>query len=234
MDTTLSAAQVARRLGTSVPRVVRAAQRLGYDIRVNKGRFSFDAVQLRRLREELGISATAPGLTASETAAMAALARAPLGLPSARAVAARAGLSPTAASRAVQSLRDAGLVRREQETIAAGRPRRVAMLRADRANPRYREIAPTLREVTAPSAPRERRVPSRLAHNFWNTTDTRLEVDHVGEYIARRLLRTQDPDGLAWGARNLKAEDWRAAAHARGLDAATRRLALNLADNEDD
>jgi hypothetical protein len=38
-----------------------------------------------------------------------------------------------------------------------------------------------------------------------------------------------DLDGLAWGARNLRASDWLHARQARGLDFKTRALARNLA-----
>ena len=73
------------------------------------------------------------------------------------------------------------------------------------------------------------RVPARLRHLFWNTADSQLDVRHAGPYIARRLLREMDLQGLAWGAASLSQQDWRRAAEARGLDPQTRRLALNLA-----
>lgn len=175
------------------------------------------------------MAAPVPGLSTVETASLAALARAPLGLPSARAVAARAGISPSAASRAVKPLAKRGLVRHEPTLLAAGRARQVVMLHANRRHPHYSEVASVLRRVVPRRPARERTVPRRLAHLFWNTAPAQLEVPHGGPYIARRLLRTLDPDGLAWGARNLRAEDWLAAARARGLDPAAKALALNLA-----
>lgn len=144
-------------------------------------------------------------------------------------MAARSGLSPTAASRAIKSLLNQGLVRQEPELIVAGRPRHVRMLHANRQHPRYSKLAPRLKRVTPPRRPRDERVPPRLAHLFWNTNPAQLEVAHGGPYIARRLLRTLDPAGLAWGAQNLRADDWLKASEARGLDAATKALANNLA-----
>lgn len=82
--------------------------------------------------------------------------------------------------------------------------------------------------VPAP-AKYDRRVPNRLQHLFWNTASEQLDVDAAGPYIARRLISTGDLDGLAWGSRNLTAADWQAASQARGLDPASRAMALNLA-----
>jgi MarR family len=229
MDSALSASAVAEELGTSVPRVARAARRLGLDTRSGRGRFAFDPDAVRRLREELGRHKHLAGLTRPQVAVLAALFRSPLGIPSARAVALRAGISPTSASRAVRSLLDPGLIQQWPEVIAAGAPRHVLMLYANREHPRWRELVPHLRRVTAPKAQRDERVPARLDHLFWNSSPAQLEVARGGPYIARRLLRTLDPAGLSWGARNLDAEDWLQAAHARGLDPATRTLARNLA-----
>lgn len=225
----MSASAVAVELGASLPRVVRAARRLGLDSRKGAGRLALTPQQLERLRGELGVAVRVPGLSPMQAATLAALARAPLGLPSARAVAACAGISPTAASRAIESLATQGLVRREPTLLAAGRARRVVMLHANRHHPRYCELAPALRRVLPPRRAREHTVPRRLAHLFWNTHPAQLEVSHGGPYIARRLLRTLDPDGLGWGARNLRGEDWRAGAEARGLEPAVKALALNLA-----
>lgn len=228
------ASAVADELGTSVPRVVRAAKRLGLDRRTGIGRLALAPRDMERLRDELGVASHVPGLSTTQAAALAALTRAPLGLPSARAVATRAGISPTAASQAVKTLAGQGLVRRQPTLVAAGRTRHVVMLHANRHHPRYREIAAALRRVQPPRAPRERAVPARLHHLFWNTTPAQLDVRHGGPYIARRLLRTLDPDGLAWGAHNLRPEDWRAGAGARGLAPAVKALAENLAAASED
>lgn len=61
-------------------------------------------------------------------------------------------------------------------------------------------------------------VPARLRHLFWDILGS-------GGSIARRLLRSGDLEGLAWGAAHLRAADWEHGATARGLDAMTRRLA---------
>jgi hypothetical protein len=74
-------------------------------------------------------------------------------------------------------------------------------------------------------------VPRRLRHLFWNTAESQLDVDRAGAYIAKRLLLTMDIQGLAWGVRALRSEDWEKAARARGLEPKVRRLACNLAEH---
>lgn len=231
MDT-ISAAGLARELGTSVPRVTRALERLGIDARLPNGRFALGAADAERLRSELGATPTIAGLTRPETMALAALRSAPFGLVSARAVARRSGLSPTAATRALEGLLGEDLVTQSSEVIAAGRARPACIWRANVTNDRWAELDPALAKVVPPAQPRpkSRRVPPHLRHLFWNTAESQLELDRAGAYIARRLLRTMDLQGLAWGARALAPEDWRQAAGARGLDPKARRLARNLGE----
>jgi hypothetical protein len=163
---------------------------------------------------------------------LAALARAPLGLTSARAAAERAGVSPTTASRAIKSLRSQGLVTIERRTLPAGRARTVDVIRIDYGSPRWQRLAGAI-AVTRPR-PRRRRtpargVPPRLRHLFWNTAPSQLDTARAGGYIARRLLSVGDPEGLAWGAANISAKDWRHAARTRGISPRRRALALNYA-----
>jgi DNA-binding MarR family transcriptional regulator len=234
MDTTMSAAALARELGTSLPRVVRAIERLGLEVRQDNGRMALRTTDVGRLREELGDSPPrVPGLTPTEVAVLAALARAPLGLTSARTVAERAGLSPTTASCAIKSLCSQGLVSVKRHTLPAGRARTFELIRVDYGSPRWQQLAGII--AGAHPRPRRRRtstdsVPPRLRHLFWNTAPSQLDTEHAGGYIARRLLSIADPEGLAWGAANLSAEDWRHAARTRGISAQRRALAHNYAD----
>ena len=228
----VSAAEVARRLGSSIPRVKRAIDRLGLDVEHGPGgRVLLTDEQVGRLLGVLGSRAVDDGLTATQTSVLAALRRAPLGLASARAVARRAGLSPTAAAQALGELRRRGLVDARPASIAAGRARTVELLEPSW-DARWPALAPTLAHVRAPqtvAAPRAERVPGRLRHLFWNSAPEQLDVQRCGGSIARRLLRSGDLEGLAWGVAHLRAQDWEHGATARGLDARTRRLARNLA-----
>ncbi len=231
MDT-ISGAEAASHLGTSIPRVARAADRLG--LRSSPGRLSLTPQQFERLRDDLGKTVRIEGLSATEVKVLAVLQRAPLGMTSARAVASRAGASPTATSRALKSLAERGLVRREERMLALGRARNAELWLADLLNPRWAELAARLRQVRpVKSSSREKkpvdRVPGRLRHLFWNADPSQLDAGRAGPFIARRLLRTEDPEGLAWGATHLKPSDWRGGARARGLDPEVRAMAENLA-----
>ncbi len=230
MDT-YSAADVAQDLHTSTPRVVRAAKRLGIDAKPN-GRLVLTRGLVERLTAELGRTPSIHGLSLIEVKILAALSRAPFGLSSARVVATQAGVSPTAASKALKTLEHNDLVRREATVIAAGRARKVELLHANRRAERWLEVAPTLAQVLPAERdrPTQQVVPRRLEHLFWNTAPTQLDLSRSGHYIARRLLSTMDLDGLAWGARSLHPSDWEQAAMARGLDKPVRALAHNLAD----
>jgi DNA-binding transcriptional MocR family regulator len=59
------------------------------------------------------------------------------GLTSARTAAARAGVSPTSAARAIESLREQGLVSVERQTLPAGRARALDLIRLDYGSPRW-------------------------------------------------------------------------------------------------
>jgi DNA-binding Lrp family transcriptional regulator len=191
----------------------------------------FTAEQLARLRDVLGVTPAIAGFSAIEVRVLAALARAPAGLVSVRALAGRAGVSPTAASRAVQRLVEQGLVVSEERIIAAGHAKVVRVMRANVLAPEWPALAAALSRVVVPrrDAKQARRVPPHLRHLFWNADHTQLNVADAGGYIARRLLTTGDLDGLAWGATQLSADDWKHAALARGVGAEDRALARNIA-----
>jgi hypothetical protein len=230
----VSAAGLARELGTSVPRVTRAAERLGIDARQSNGRFAFGPRAADRIRDALGVTPRVAGLASSEVAVLAALRNAPFGLGSARAVARRGNLSPTAAARALEALARTGLVVGSTEMVAAGRAREATIWRANLEHPRWPSLDPVLARVERPPSlthgrDGDARVPGRLRHLFWNSAESQLDVSRGGPYIARRLLRTMDLQGLAWGRQALAPEDWERAALARGLDPQVRRLAHNLA-----
>jgi MarR family len=238
MDSTrdISAREAARRLGTSVPRVMRAIDRSGMHVRRGPAsRLRLTGPQFERLRAELGSDADLPGLSRTQTRVLAALAHSPRGLSSVRAVAARAGVSPTAASKAIGELERRGLVNREHTWIAAGRAREVELLRPNVTAPEWPALASRLAVVEPPrrgEPTRQRRVPRYLEHLFWNTAPSQLDVGRAGGYIARRLIQTGDLDGLAWGAEHLDADAWREAARARGLRPAERAMARNLSEAE--
>lgn len=236
MDTVYSASAVARELGTNVPRILRTARRLGLiPSRARPGvRVDLTSEQVQQLRDELGISRTTPGFSRVETHVLAALARSPRGVLSGRAIARRAHVSPTAATRALAKLAARGLVQRTSEMAALGRAREVGVYRANVAAPAWHSVSADIARVRPPrpdhGTRRPKRVPTELRHLFWNTAPSQLDVEHAGGYIARRLIQIGDLDGLAWGAEFLRRDDWLHAADTRGLAPDMHALAMNLAE----
>lgn len=231
MDT-ISAAQLARQLGTTTPRVLRGVHRLGLNpSRGPRGALQLTTDDVAQLVAELGVEVRIPGLRRAQVIALAALARSPLGVRSARALARVSGLAPTAASLAIADLVDLSLAERRQATIAEGRARTVEIVCANVAHPRWPELAPRLAGVALCPVRRATptRVPARLGHVFWNAPLRELDPATHGAYLARRILLHGDTQALAWAAEALGPADWNAAARTRGLDPRRRALARNLA-----
>lgn len=231
----VSAASVARELGTNVHRLLRAVDRLGLRPgRTPGGQLRLSADDVADLARELGVTPQVDGLRRTQVQVLAALARSPLGLRSGRSVARAAGLSPTAAIGALRDLVDLGLVEMRQEIVAEGTARTAEIAYASLTDPRWPELAPRLarvrwaaRRVAGRRAPRG--VPTRYAHAFWNAPVHSIDLAAHGPYVARRVLLDGDTQALAWAAGALAPEDWQEAATGRGIDPRHRALAENLA-----
>lgn len=231
-----SASEAARELGTNAPRLLRHAEKLGLRLRprVERGvtRLEVSDRQLAQLRQSLGALKPTADLSRVETQVLTALAHSPRGLLSMRAIARRAGVSPTAAASALHELEYRDLIARERQMVALGRAREVEVIRAKPESRAWSTISEDVAatRLPAPKPHKVKRVPAELKHLFWNTAPTQLDVDKAGGYIARRLIETGDVDGLAWGADHLSRADWKHAAVSRGLDPRLRALASNLAE----
>ena len=232
MDT-YSLADAARRLGTSSPRVRRVADRLGLPIeKDSSGVFHLTEEQVGELVRELGVIPLIPGMSRIDAQVLAALSRSPRGVASVREAARRAGVSATAAGRALTRLVAQGLVTRTPMMIARGQASEVMVYRVRFGSDEWLALAPIVAKVQLPDRAlrsHAKRVPPHLLHLFWNTAPAQLDVATSAPYIARRLITTFDPDGLAWGTVNLPASAWEHAAATRGLEPARRALAHNLA-----
>jgi len=232
MDT-YSLSGAARALGTSAPRVRRAVDRLGMRVdRTASGVFRLTPAQVDELAGELGAMPVLPDLSQVEVKVLAALSRSPRGVASVREAARRAGVSPTAASRALVRLASDGLITATPMMLARGHAAEVTVYQVRFSSPQWLELAPAIARVRLPVNREQRhakRVPPYLLHLFWNVAPAQLDVQASSPFIARRLITSFDPDGLAWGTANLPASAWEHAAATRGLQPAQRALARNLA-----
>lgn len=227
MDGYLTTGELARALHTSIPRIHRAA-RAGFvrSRRLPNGRLVFPRSATDTLRRRWGSCPPIEGLGREETFVLAALSRRPLGLRSVRAVARAAHVSPTTAQRCLRGLQHHGFVAYRTVRVAEGRARDAGLWEIRWGSPVWLRVAGNIGrcELPAGDAIRHARVPRRLAHLFWNVDVDSLDPVRNGRYIADRILRDGDTQGLAWLATSVPRGAIAAAARGRGLD--HRRAAL--------
>ena len=171
-------------------------------------------------------------MSRTDAQVVAALSRSPRGVASAREAARRAGVSPTAAGRAPARLAAQDLITATPIMLARGHASEVTVYQVRFGSDEWLALAPVVAKVQLPdraSRSRAKRVPPHLLHLFWNTAPAQLDVATSAPYIARRLLTTFDPDGLAWGYCQPSRQRLEHAAATRGLEPAQRALAHNLA-----
>jgi hypothetical protein len=215
--------------------VRRAIDRLGMQVkRGDSGVFRLTRGQLDELSRVLGVTPSVSDMSPTEARVLAALSRSPRGVASVREAARRAGASPTATARAVARLTSAGLIIQSRAMLARGRATQATVYQVPFASPGWLALAPVIATVQLPARldrAHATRVPPHLLHLLWNVAPLQLDVATSAPFIARRLITSFDPDGLAWGSRNLPAGAWEHAAATRGLEPARRALAHNLARN---
>lgn len=232
MDT-YSLSGVAQSLGTSAPRLSRAIRDLGIVPTRHGSERRLTAAQYDALRARLGYAPQIAGLTREELFVLAALNLHPLGLRSTRAVARAASVSPTTASRAVTHLESRGLVSTTTERVIEGEARDVTVTRIASRSDDWIAIAPDVRRVVLPErrAPRThaKAVPQRLWHHFWNAEPAKLRLPADADYIAARLLRSDDPQALSWAASHLDETSIAKVAQLRGVDERRRSMIRHLA-----
>jgi hypothetical protein len=233
MDTRVTTGQLANSLGTSLPRVLRAADSLPEPPeRTAGGHRRLTAGQVEEVRQKLGTEAV-PGHSREESFVLAALLRRPLGLRSYRAIARASGISPTTAVRVTSKLESEGLVRKDTWRMVEGVPHDVAVWRANLGSSQWSAIAPSVRSVhpkmpsTSPVVGEG--VPRRLWHLFWNVDPSQLSTKRDGTYLAGRIMQSDDPLALGWMRRALNPRDIARAAGVRGLAPARRALGRSLA-----
>jgi DNA-binding transcriptional ArsR family regulator len=236
MDNLYTSGDVARMLGTSVPRVLRAARRGTVPIVSRGNRTMFDTRAVAALRQRWGAAPGIAGLRREEVLALAALARRPLGLASARALGRAAGLSPTATGRALRRLSAAGYVERRTVRVVEGRVRERPVWMVRFGSPVWTAVASRVGTVVLPQRTSDsppHRVPGRLGHLFWNEDLGDLDLDRHAVLIADRVLRADDPEALAWMRDTLSAAAIERATRRRGLDPRRAHLGHLLARPSD-
>jgi len=228
--------KLACRLGISTPRAHRLLDREGIPPAAGRGHGRrVDAAVAARLACRVGaVPLIPPGFARIDMLVLAAVSRAALGLESARAVARRAGVSPTAASAALRRLVDRGLIIRRPRRLVQGGVRTADLWLADLLGPAWSpEVLAAVKAVHLPAHQRAGprlapRVPRRFGHAFWNADLPAIGTDRNADFVASRLLQLDEVEAWLWAACHLPAESLRRAARGRGFDARRRALVENL------
>ena len=230
-----SATAIARLLGVSLPRLHRLLDAEGVPVAGGRGhRRSVSVVVVRRLVRRIGaVPIMLPDYDRTEMLVLGALARAPLGFVSARAVARAAGVSPTAAAAALAAFEARGLARRNERQVLHGRIRLIRFWVADLLHAAWtKDVLVAANGVALPIGARPatppRRVPSGYGHAFWNVDPRKVDPSLNPDFVAARLLQLDDAGAWVWAARNLPARSLLRAANVRGVDAGRKALVKNL------
>lgn len=227
---TLTAPQVARALGVSLPTAHHALDGAGIP---RTGRGHTRVVNAQIVDNLLSSRGKTPASTlrASELRVLAALSRSPLGQQSLRSVASKAGVSPTTASKVVARMIRSGAVEQRETKVASGKAR--SQMRWYAAPSRW---TPELREAVRHTRLPARRatptpLPRELHHLFWNADVSKLDPNVNGSYLADRLLRSPDVRAWQWVLTNVDRADIEIALNRRGMDERTRALVNNWRAN---
>lgn len=229
MDTSstgLTTPEVARMLGVSLPAAHHALDEAGV-ARTGRGRVRrVDGGTASRLLAARG-STPHSSRTSSELRVLAALSFSPLGLPSLRSIAEKAGTSPTTASRVVGRLADEGYVEQREVKVASGHARREFRWFA---NSRLwpPDVREAVRQTRLPHrAENSSPLPRELHHLFWNADVSTLDPRVSGSYMAERLLGAPDLRAWRWALSSLPRDAVETALGRRGVSEQTRALVRN-------
>jgi hypothetical protein len=237
MDITLS--EAAEVLGTTVPRVTRAIENLRIaPLRAatshrHRRAQVLDPVQLTRLREHLGSTPADAEFSREEMFVLSALNLSPFGLRSARAAASAASVSVTTAAKILPKLVSNGLVTEStRKMLDSGRVTQGIVYEANRTSDEWRTAFADIRSTYLPESTKSaepKLVPRRFWHLFWNATPSKLAISEHADFIASRMLLSQNPQAVAWAALHLPASSIANTAKLRQVSEHDRAWLKNLA-----
>lgn len=229
--------EVASALNTSVPRVTRAMKRLGLvptrGLRNGRQVQLLDASQVAILEDELGFAPTVDGYTREDMFVLAAMNLSPYGFRSVRTVSSAATVSATTAAKVVARLTQRGLIIvSPQRELLNRKVITVSTLQANRHHDEWRRLSGQIAMVRLPSAtlsPTPKVVPRRFWHLFWNADPLKLPISEHADFIAARLLLSDEPQAIAWAAINLPPNSIERTAGMRSTPEPDRRWFRSLA-----
>lgn len=167
------------------------------------------------------------GLSRTQLLLVAAIARSPLGISSARRAARLISASPNVVAHDIKTLEEREIVCHvTRNTIKEGRVVEQSYITISASAPM--DIISAARKVTLPDAPSITRgetvVPKRFTHHFWNVDPVALD-SASGSFIAGRLLGSDDVAAWAWALAALPREDIKTAMSRRGVPNSVKAVA---------
>lgn len=159
----------------------------------------------------------------------------PFGFRSARAAASAARISTTTASAALARLVSGGLIAAPtRRVLESGRVTERMVYEANREGRAWQSALGEIRATQPPApaqSPTPKVVPRRFWHLFWNATPSKLPISENADFIASRMLLSQDPKAVAWAALNLPGSSIKRTAGLRHVSGHDRQWLLHLADS---
>lgn len=232
----MTKSEVALALGTSVPRVTRAMKRLGLvgtqGLRGHRRVQVFESSAVKAVEDELGFAPKAEGYTREDMFVLAAMNLSPYGFRSVHAVSRAAVISATTAAKVVTRLTQKGLVVvSPQRELLNRKVVTVSVLHANRHHKEWRRLSKHIAMVKLPTATptTAKIVPRRFWHLFWNADPLKLPIAERADFIATRMLLSNEPQSIAWAATNLPPASISRAADMRSTPQEDRQWLRNLA-----
>lgn len=234
MEMTIS--EVASMLDTSVPRVTRAMKRLGVvsalGLRNDRRVQVLERSQVAAIEDELGFAPPVEGYSREDLFVLAALNLSPYGFRSVHAVSRAAAISATTAAKVVSRLTEKGLILvSPQRELLNRKVVIVSILHANRHHEEWRRLSDQIATVRLPAQPptSAKIVPRRFWHLFWNADPLKLPITEHADFIATRMLLSDEPQAIAWAATNLPPSSIKRTAEMRSTPEEDRRWFRSLA-----
>lgn len=226
MDT---APMLASWLGVSLPKAHRELDKIGapksspgVPREVPQGAYA-------AISDAIGAAPVVPtGLTREAVLVLAAIAGEPLGSVSSRAIAARAGISPSTASKLVHQLAREGLIKQRSRMEARGTAQLVTRWHLTSFKVWPPEVVDAVKKARLPKPKYQvarGRLPSRFHHLFWSVDPNKLRLPDDAEYVAHQMLTSDSFEAIRWALTSLPESAIDRALAIRGVDARTRSLA---------
>lgn len=230
-------AEAAEKLQTTVPRVTRALARARIEpaIRLHNNRSIrvLSPEQVRALESELGIAPDVEGYSREDMFVLAAFNLSPYGFRSLYAASLAAVISATTAEKVVTRLIERGLIARvPQKELLNRKVIAVDTFQINRRSDEWRRLSEYIASTQLPASRRvasAKIIPRRFWHLFWNANPLQLPISEYANYIATRMLLSDEPQAVAWAATNLPPSSISYTATMRNASEEDRKWLNNLA-----